>query len=83
MSKLSVQQDTVFKIQLSLFILQAILGYVLGVAAVPVLQARSSCHSHTYPSPVNPGFETGTLDGWTVVRGDAFGSSSVTNSTTF
>lgn len=69
--------------QLSLFISHAILGCTLGVAAVPVLHARSSCSDHSYDGPVNAGFETGTLDGWTVVSGDAFGSSSVSDSTTF
>lgn len=31
----------------------------------------------------NPGFETGDMTGWTVVRGDAFGPNSISNETTW
>ncbi|ERS97059.1 hypothetical protein HMPREF1624_06388 [Sporothrix schenckii ATCC 58251] len=66
----------------SLYLSQILLSYVLGAAAVPALQSRG-CGGREYPGPVNPGFESGTLDGWTIVSGDAFGSSSVTNTSSF
>ena len=33
--------------------------------------------------PLNPGFETGNLQGWRVVSGDAFGNKSVTETTSY
>jgi sucrose-6-phosphate hydrolase SacC (GH32 family) len=52
---------------------------VLGKA----IPRTTSCHSNQYAGPVNPSFETGTLDGWEVVSGDAFGSASVSSSSTY
>ncbi|KFZ25263.1 hypothetical protein V502_00255 [Pseudogymnoascus sp. VKM F-4520 (FW-2644)] len=40
------------------------------------------CHRNHYPGPTNPSFENG-LKGWTVLNGDAFGSNSVTNTTSY
>ena len=39
------------------------------------------CQKDQYPGPENPGFETGTLDGWTVVSGTAFGQGSIVGET--
>ncbi|KAH6976527.1 glycosyl hydrolase [Ilyonectria sp. MPI-CAGE-AT-0026] len=49
-------------------------------ASVPKLP---NCHSHQYPGPRNPSFETGTLEGWQVISGDAFGSNSVSSATSY
>ena len=51
--------------------------YVLGAA----ITAR--CSSITYAGPENPSFETGTLDGWTVLSGDAFGTASVSAASSY
>lgn len=40
------------------------------------------CHKNHYPGPTNPSFENG-LTGWTVLSGDAFGSNSVSNETSY
>ncbi|KAH8770486.1 glycosyl hydrolase [Hyaloscypha sp. PMI_1271] len=52
---------------------------VLGKA----IPRTTSCHSSHYAGPVNPSFETGALDGWEVVSGDAFGIASVSSSPTY
>ena len=39
------------------------------------------CSQNQYPGPDNPGFETGNLDGWTIVSGTAFGAGSVVGET--
>jgi hypothetical protein len=54
----------------------------LGVA-YPLTEAASlpDCQQNQYPGPDNPSFETGSLDGWTVVSGTAFGSGSVVGET--
>ncbi|KAJ4131180.1 hypothetical protein NW765_017072, partial [Fusarium oxysporum] len=53
------------------------------VALGTIVPSSGGCHSQTYPGPVNPGFETGTLDGWEIVSGDAFGNASVSNTTSY
>lgn len=53
-----------------------------GVFGTPIDQ-HHSCQSHEYPGPSNPGFEAGNLEGWTVLSGEAFGSASVTNATSY
>ncbi|KAH7110722.1 glycosyl hydrolase [Dactylonectria macrodidyma] len=49
-------------------------------AAVPKLP---NCLGHQYPGPLNPSFETGTVEGWQVASGDAFGSASVSSATSY
>ncbi|KAH7137785.1 glycosyl hydrolase [Dactylonectria macrodidyma] len=49
-------------------------------ASVPKLP---NCHAHQYPGPRNPSFETGTLEGWQVISGDAFGPNSVSSTTSY
>ncbi|KAH6874015.1 glycosyl hydrolase [Thelonectria olida] len=49
-------------------------------ASVPKLP---NCHSHQYPGPRNPSFETGTLEGWSATNGNAFGSDSVSSATSY
>lgn len=49
-------------------------------ASVPKL---ANCHAHSYPGPRNPGFETGDIQGWEVISGDAFGSKSVSSSKSY
>ena len=43
----------------------------------------SDCHQNHFPGPINPSFETGTLDGWTVVSGNAFGNASLSSATSY
>ncbi|KAH6707456.1 sucrose-6-phosphate hydrolase [Verticillium dahliae] len=50
------------------------------VLAGPVKPER---HVQTCNGLVNPGFETGSLEGWQVVDGNAFGNISVTDSVTY
>lgn len=50
-------------------------NWLLFTAAAQALDC-----SRSYPGPQNPNFETGTLEGWTVLSGDAFGDASVSNS---
>jgi hypothetical protein len=40
-----------------------------------------NCQQDQYPGPDNPGFETGRLDGWTIVSGTAFGPGSIVGET--
>ncbi|KAJ5778379.1 hypothetical protein N7520_001625 [Penicillium odoratum] len=55
------------------------LATVYNVAFGTPIDQHLNCESHQYPGPINPNFETGNLNGWTVVSGDAFGNASVTN----
>lgn len=41
------------------------------------------CEVDSYPGPPNANFETGTLEGWEITQGNAFGPSSVSNSATY
>ncbi|CRG88323.1 hypothetical protein PISL3812_05352 [Talaromyces islandicus] len=41
------------------------------------------CRSTQHPGPLNPSFETGTLVGWEVISGDAFGNASVSSTTSY
>ncbi|CRK22544.1 hypothetical protein BN1723_012701 [Verticillium longisporum] len=50
------------------------------VLAGPVQQER---HVQTCNGLINPGFETGSLEGWQVVDGNAFGNISVTDSVSY
>lgn len=43
----------------------------------------ADCHQNHYPGPQNPGFETGTLDGWKIISGNAFGNASVSSATSY
>ncbi|RSL98336.1 hypothetical protein CDV31_012651 [Fusarium ambrosium] len=59
--------------------LLALSASTVNTASVPKIP---NCHSHQYPGPRNPSFETG-LEGWRVVSGDAFGSNSVSSETSY
>ncbi|RYP52263.1 hypothetical protein DL768_002582 [Monosporascus sp. mg162] len=52
------------------------------VSAGP-LSGREELRDNQYHGPVNPGFETGNLEGWEVADGDAFGNRSVTDSRSY
>ena len=52
--------------------------FQLGVVGNAIPRS-TSCHSNHYAGPVNPSFETGNIDGWTVLSGDAFGNASVSS----
>lgn len=41
----------------------------------------NDCDQNQHTGPLNPSFETGTLDGWTVVSGTAFGQGSIVGET--
>ncbi|KFA81226.1 hypothetical protein S40288_07882 [Stachybotrys chartarum IBT 40288] len=47
------------------------------------MKSFPDCEHDSFPGPPNPNFETGTLEGWEVVSGNAFGSNSVTNLTSY
>jgi len=49
-------------------------------AAVP---HSLDCDKANHPGPNNPNFENGTLDGWEIISGNAFGSSSVSAETSY
>ena len=54
----------------------------LGAATpLPDTVPLPDCQQSQYPGPENPSFETGTLDGWTIVSGTAFGPGSVVGET--
>jgi hypothetical protein len=57
--------------------------YQNGVIEAPLAARSDDCHHNHYPGPMNPSFETGTLVGWTVVSGDAFGNASVNSSSSY
>ncbi len=52
---------------------------VLSTAIPPT----TNCHSNHYAGPVNPSFETGNLEGWTILGGDAFGNASVSSASSY
>lgn len=52
------------------------------VAALAISALTISRPAHAATGPTNPGFEQG-LDGWTVVRGDAFSAASVTEQSSY
>ncbi|KAH8705707.1 glycosyl hydrolase [Talaromyces proteolyticus] len=52
-------------------------SYYLQAEAYPL----SDCDKYQYPGPLNPSFESGVLDGWTVVSGTAFGQGSIVGET--
>jgi sucrose-6-phosphate hydrolase SacC (GH32 family) len=55
-----------------------LIGMATTAFAIPsAAPADPRCPSG--PKLINPGFESGTLNGWDVVSGDAFGNNSVTN----
>ena len=62
------------------------LGLVMSAASkavaglLPDQPGRRDNHGN---GPLNPGFETGNLQGWQVVYGDAFGNQSVTDSASY
>lgn len=53
-----------------------------SVYQAPKLEGNSSVTAAVYEI-VNPGFETGDLTGWTVIKGNAFGSDSVSGDSTW
>ena len=55
----------------------------LAVPSYANVPRSTSCNSNTHPGPPNPSFETGTLSGWEVISGDAFGNASVTDTTSY
>ena len=56
--------------------------FKVGVLSTAIPRT-TSCHSNHYAGPVNPSFETGNIDGWTVVSGDAFGNASVSSASSY
>jgi sucrose-6-phosphate hydrolase SacC (GH32 family) len=66
-------------------LVKAFLSYSIFQSGVlgKAIPRTTSCHSNHYAGPVNPSFETGTLEGWTVLSGDAFGSASVSSATSY
>ena len=56
--------------------------FQIGVVG-KAISRTTSCHNSHYAGPVNPSFETGTLDGWTVLSGDAFGNASVSSASSY
>lgn len=57
-------------------------GSNVGETTIPEANMGLSVTDAVYQL-VNPGFETGDLTGWTVVKGNAFGSNSVSEETTW
>jgi hypothetical protein len=57
--------------------------YQNGVIEAPLSARSDNCHHKQYPGPMNPSLKTGTLVGWTVVSGDAFGNASVSSSSSY
>ncbi|KAI6780906.1 uncharacterized protein J7T54_007386 [Emericellopsis cladophorae] len=55
----------------------------LGLIALATSVSAGAPHSRPCAGPTNAGFESGTLEGWEVVSGDAFGSKSVVNVQTY
>ncbi|MHA6529911.1 GH32 C-terminal domain-containing protein [Paenibacillus sp. BAC0078] len=53
-----------------------------AVYQIPRVEAKSSVTDAVYEI-VNPGFETGDLTGWTVIKGNAFGPNSVSGDSTW
>src|SRR5689334_15859904 len=58
-------------------------GAVALAVAAGAPQAPRARAADLPPGPVNAGFETGDLTGWTVVRGAAFGPAAVSAATTY
>lgn len=59
--------------------LLVLLGFGVANASIDL----PDCEADSYPGPPNPSFERGTLEGWEVVSGDAFGPQSVSDSTSY
>jgi sucrose-6-phosphate hydrolase SacC (GH32 family) len=66
----------------SLFNLGLILVAAPEVSASPALE-KPHLQCRQYDGPPNAGFETGSLAGWQVIEGEAFGSNSVTDISTY
>ncbi|KAH8586395.1 glycosyl hydrolase [Bisporella sp. PMI_857] len=74
--KSSPLQGSLIKTILSLAVLQT---PILGKA----IPRTESCDTSHYPGPINPSFEMGSLDGWKVISGNAFGNVSVSSETSY
>ncbi|KAI5455880.1 glycosyl hydrolase [Mariannaea sp. PMI_226] len=64
-------------------LLKAILSYAAFQNGVfgNVIPLTGNCHQNHYSGPENPSFETGSIKGWTVISGNAFGDASVSSET--
>ena len=54
-----------------------------SAATLATSSLSQSCHYQHYPGPENPNFETGTLQGWTILGGNAYTNDSVSSNTTY
>ncbi|RHZ43789.1 glycoside hydrolase family 32 protein [Aspergillus thermomutatus] len=64
-------------------ILLSLSAVLLPVVSGTPLTKHTKCDRSQYPGPSNPSFETGTLDGWEVLSGTAFGNNSVSSATSY
>jgi sucrose-6-phosphate hydrolase SacC (GH32 family) len=59
------------------------LSAAINLSMATAINKFSDCKTASFPGPRNANFETGSLDGWNVVFGNAFGANSVTNSSSY
>ncbi|KAM5343302.1 hypothetical protein ACJ41O_014268 [Fusarium nematophilum] len=61
----------------------ALLPLAASTALAASIPPFKNCHVRPYTGPDNPNFESGTLEGWQVVSGNAFGDNSVSSATSY
>lgn len=78
---ISMKHDTSLRGPLSLLVAAISLHATLAIGTATT--HLDDCHSNHYAGPVNPSFESGGLDGWTVLSGNAFGNASASSATSY